>query len=50
MNIEEFMSPEVAEDIRNKLKKALDEINFPHEFIRDRLLTNFTREVCLAKV
>ncbi len=50
MNIEEFMETELAESIRNILKEALDKISFPREFIKDRILVEFTREVCLAKV
>lgn len=50
MKIEEFADPEYADSIRTIVKEALDKITFPREFIKDRLLVEFTREIILAKI
>lgn len=50
MKIEEFADPAYADRIRAIVKDALDKIVFPHEFIKDRLLVEFTREIILAKI
>lgn len=52
MNVEEFASKEFAQKVRNALSKAFDEMDLKtlkeYPFIRDRLLTNFTHEVCAS--
>lgn len=50
MKIEEFADPAYADRIRAIVKDALDKIVFPHEFVKDRLLVEFTREIILAKL
>lgn len=45
---EQFASNELIEKVRNHLKEALDKCNLPFEHTKDRLLSAFTYEVCLA--
>lgn len=49
-NPKDFMEAKVVEDIRNTLSEALEKCNLPYQFTKDRLLAEFTLEVCLAKV
>jgi hypothetical protein len=50
MKVEEFASREFIERVRFNLNEALINIGIKEGFVKDRLLTEFTREVCVSSM
>lgn len=48
MNVEEFASEELINKVRTVLAKALTDMGLPEGYRQDRLLSELTREICLA--
>lgn len=48
MNIEEAISKEVINKVREAVKKMLEDLNYPDDFRKDRLLTEITNEISLS--
>ncbi len=48
MNVEEFAEEALVKKVREHLKSCLDNIGIEDGYRKDRLLTNLTREICLA--